>query len=134
MLGLLLVAAVPALLAAWLHPRAPVWSRERAGVAEVTADWVAARRTPVLWVDARGEAAFRRDGISGAVNLNEDRWDDLAPAFLARWQPGQPVVVYCDERCDSSQEVARRMRRELGLREIFVLRGGRGAWPERGHL
>lgn len=127
---LLLLAAGPALLAAWLHPRAPAWNRERAGVAEVTAEWVRARRAAVLWVDARGEAAFRRDGIPGAVHLNEERWDEPMGEFLARWQPGRLVVVYCDEQCASSQDVARRLRREARIDDIYVLRGGRPAWRE----
>lgn len=126
----MLAAALPAVLAGWLHPRAPAWSRERAGVAEVTAEWAAARSSAVLWVDARGEVVFRRDGIPGAVNLNEDRWDDLLPAFLSRWQPRDIVVVYCDERCASSEDVARRLRREMGIEQVFVLRGGRAAWRD----
>lgn len=130
---LLAAAALPAVVAAWLHPRAPAWNREQAGVAEVSAAWVEARRAAVLWVDARSEAAFRRDAIPGAVNLNEDRWDDLFPEFLAQWQPGRPVVVYCDDRCLSSHEVARRLRRDMAIEVIYVLRGGRPTWPKKEH-
>lgn len=128
MLWLLLAAAVPAAVMAWLHPRAPAWTRERAGGVEVGATWVAARGSMVLWVDARNELAFRRDAIPGAVNLNEERWDDLFPEFLARWAPGRLVVVYCDDRCVASQEVARRLRGDFQIENVFVLRGGRKSW------
>lgn len=125
---LALAALVPAVLAAVLHPKAPAWNREAAGVPEVTAAWVRARAEHVLWVDARREASFQRDGIAGAVLLNEDRWDDLMPGFIAVWDPVAVVVVYCDRQCHSSQEVARRLRREMGVENIVVLRGGREAW------
>lgn len=127
---LLAVAVLPAAVAAWLHPHAPAWNREKAGVAEVGAAWVAERHAAALWVDARSEAAFRRDGIAGAVPLNEDKWDDLMGGFVAAWRPGAVVVVYCDRHCNSSQEVARRLRREMQIDNVVVLRGGREAWPE----
>lgn len=127
---LTLIALAPAVLATMLHPRAPAWTREGAGVAEVAAAWVQARADRVLWIDARNEAAFRRDGIAGAILLNEDRWDDMLPEFVAAWHPGAVVVVYCDRHCNSSQEVARRLRREMQIDNVVVLRGGREAWPE----
>jgi len=61
------------------------------------------------WPDIRHVGAAST-GTEVAVNLNEERWDDLFPEFLARWAPGRLVVVYCDDRCVASQEVARRLR------------------------
>ena len=125
---LALAALVPAVLVAMLHPRAPGWTRAAAGAPEVSAEWVRARVGRVRWVDARSEAAFQRDGIAGAVLLNEDRWDGLMPGFIAVWRPDAVVVVYCDRHCHSSQEVARRLRREMQMENVVVLRGGREAW------
>ena len=69
--------------------------------------------------------------VPGAVLLNETAWTRLMPGFLESWQPGQRVVVYCNsERCGSSEEVARRLQRELNLPDVFVLKGGWAAWLE----
>jgi rhodanese-related sulfurtransferase len=125
---LCIAAALPSLVSAIFSPHAPAWRRELAPEQEVTPEWVSARQARVLFVDARSEAAFRQDGISGAVNLYEGQWDELLPGFLDLWRPENLVVVYCDERCDSAQSVARRLRRELNIDATFVLQGGRKAW------
>jgi rhodanese-related sulfurtransferase len=134
--GALLVAAlIPALLAAAFHPRRPPWSPDRAETPPVTwrqaADWPGR----VLYVDARGAAAFAQRHIPGALPLREAQWEALLPDFLKAWQPGDRVVVYCDDGgCDASQAVARRLRRELGIDQVFVLQGGWNAWREAQHL
>jgi hypothetical protein len=40
-----------------------------------------------IWVDARPDEDFARDHVPGAISLNEDRWNELLPQFLARWSP-----------------------------------------------
>ena len=83
----------------------------------------------VIWVDARPDDEFARDHVPGAVSLNEDRWTELLPQFLAVWSPGTKVVVYCSSlSCNASREVARRLRREAQLPDVFVLEGGWEAW------
>lgn len=130
--GALLVAAlIPALLAAAFHPRRPAWSPARAEAPSVTLRQAAGWRGRVLFVDARGEPAFAQRHIPGALPLREAQWEALLPVFLKAWQPGARVVVYCDrEGCDASQAVAIRLRRELGLDQVFVLKGGWDAWLE----
>jgi rhodanese-related sulfurtransferase len=83
----------------------------------------------VIWVDARPDAEFARDHVPGAVSLNEDRWNELLPQFLAAWSPGKKVVVYCStESCDLAREAAERLRKEAQIPEVFVLEGGWEAW------
>jgi rhodanese-related sulfurtransferase len=83
----------------------------------------------VIWVDARPDAEFARDHVPGAILLNEDRWNELLPQFLAAWSPGQKVVVYCSaQSCDLAREVAERLRKEAQLSDVFVLQGGWEAW------
>jgi rhodanese-related sulfurtransferase len=83
----------------------------------------------VIWVDARPDDEFARDHVPGALSLNEDRWNELLPQFLAVWSPGTKVVVYCSSlSCNASREVARRLRREAQLPDVFVLEGGWEAW------
>ena len=82
-----------------------------------------------IWVDARTEEEFARDHVPGALSLNEDRWNELLPEFLATWSPGKKVVVYCSaESCDLAREVAERLRKEAQIPDVFVLEGGWEAW------
>jgi len=82
-----------------------------------------------IWVDARPDAEFEREHIPGAVLLNEDRWNELLPQFLAAWSPEKRVVVYCSSQsCNASREVARRLRDEAQLKNVFVLQGGWEEW------
>ena len=82
-----------------------------------------------IWIDARPDNEFARDHVPGALSLNEDRWNELLPQFLAVWSPEKKVVVYCSaEGCDLAREVAERLRKEAGLTDVFVLDGGWEAW------
>ena len=82
-----------------------------------------------IWIDARPDEEFAQDHVPGALSLNEDRWNELLPQFLAAWSLGKKVVVYCSSlSCNASREVARRLRKEAQLPEVFVLEGGWEAW------
>ena len=82
-----------------------------------------------IWVDARPQEEFEREHVPNAVLLNEDRWNELLPQMLATWSPEKRVVVYCSsESCGASREVARRLREEARLKNVFVLEGGWEAW------
>jgi len=95
----------------------------------VTVDQASAWGGNVIWVDARPDEEFARDHVPGAISLNEDRWNDLLSQFLVVWSPGKKVVVYCSSlSCNASREVARRLRREAQLPDVFVLEGGWEAW------
>jgi rhodanese-related sulfurtransferase len=85
-----------------------------------------------IWVDARPDDEFARDHVPGALSLNEDRWTELLPQFLAVWSPGKKIVVYCSSlSCNASREVARRLRKEAELPDVFVLEGGWEAWQKK---
>jgi rhodanese-related sulfurtransferase len=128
---LLALALVPALLAAWLHPRRPAWSWARPAVAELSLADAMSLAPPPVWVDARPDEEYAAQHVPGALSLNEDHWEELLPKFLAVWRPGTRVVVYCNsQRCDASREVAVRLRHELQIGDVFVLQGGWNAWLE----
>jgi len=128
---LLLVAAIPALLSGWLHPKRPDWSWNRPAVEQVNLDEVARWTGPVIWVDARDADSYAEKHVPAAILLNETSWNSLVPSFLAAWRPGTKVIVYCDtQACDASREVALRLKRELNLPEIYVLKGGWSAWRQ----
>jgi rhodanese-related sulfurtransferase len=85
-----------------------------------------------IWVDARPDVEFERDHVPGAMQLNEDRWNELLPQFLAAWSPEKRVVIYCSSQsCNASREVARRLRDEAQLKNVFVLQGGWEEWLKR---
>jgi rhodanese-related sulfurtransferase len=82
-----------------------------------------------IWVDARPDEEFARDHVPDAILLNEDRWNELIGPFLATWSPDKRVVVYCSSQsCNASREVARRLRVEAQLKNVFVLEGGWEEW------
>jgi len=95
----------------------------------VTVDQARTWAGNVIWVDARPDEEFALDQVPRALLLNKDRWNELLPQFLAVWSPGKKVVVYCSSlSCNASREVARRLRKEAQLSDVFVLKGGWEAW------
>ena len=90
----------------------------------VSADQAREWGDTTVWIDARPDDEFARDHVPGAVSLNEDRWNELLPQFLAVWSPGKKVVVYCGaQSCDLAGEVAERLRKttQPPMENVFVL-------------
>ena len=85
-----------------------------------------------IWVDARPDDEFAHDHVPGAFSLNEDRWNELLPQFLPSWSPGRRVVVYCSaESCNAARDVAKRLRDEAQLQDVYVLQGGWEEWQRK---
>jgi rhodanese-related sulfurtransferase len=104
--------------------KSPVAASERVSVAQAQS-W----NEEAIWVDARPDEEFEREHVPGAVLLNEDRWNELLPQFLAIWSPGKRIVVYCNAQdCNASREVAHRLRKEAQLKNVFILEGGWEEW------
>ena len=113
------------------HPLAPAW------YLQPDADEYALTLTSlrqrwdlgeVIWIDARGEAAFEGGHYPGAIRLTREEWNQLLYQHFDTLaaSPG-PVIVYCDgSRCAKSKEVALALR-DLGIPEVYYLRGG---WDE----
>jgi len=67
--------------------------------------------------------------LPDSVLLNEDEWNALIPDFLNQWEPDKRIVVYCGGGgCQASKAVAARLRTELQLENVHVLKGGLKAW------
>ncbi|MBA3273398.1 MAG: rhodanese-like domain-containing protein [Chthoniobacterales bacterium] len=130
--ALLLVAAlVPAVAQAVYHRDRVAWNAPAIEEDEVTLEQARAWGEIVLWIDARPDSQFAQQHVPNALSLNEDRWDDLLRPVLETWSPDRHVVVYCSSQsCAASHEVARRLRKEAGLPNVFVLHGGWEAWLE----
>jgi rhodanese-related sulfurtransferase len=123
-IAILLISLLPALASGIWHPRRPSWQSD-----EVTLPAASAWGPSVLWIDARPDADFARAHIPGAVSLNEDHWEDLLPGVLDHWDTTRKIVVYCSSlSCQASHDVARRLREEANMPNVFVLQGGWEAW------
>jgi rhodanese-related sulfurtransferase len=95
----------------------------------VTVDQAKSWGESAIWVDARPDDEFAKDHVPGAYSLNEDRWNELLPQFLPNWSPDKKIVVYCSaESCNLAKEVAKRLRDEAQLQNVFVLKGGWEEW------
>ena len=52
--------------------------------------------------------------------------------FLPNWSPDKRIVVYCSaESCNAAGEVAKRLRDEAQLQNVFVLQGGWEEWQKK---
>jgi rhodanese-related sulfurtransferase len=123
-LVLVLLALVPAIAAALFHPKRPAWQSDEVPLA-LAQSW----KEKALWLDARPLGDFEHAHIPGALPLNEDAWRELLPAVLDAWNPDSKIVVYCSSlSCRTSHEVARRLREEVGLTQVYVLQGGWESW------
>ena len=123
------IAVVPATANSILNPSKVVWSEEVLGEGEVflptALDW----GKDVLWLDARHISKFKKEHIPGALPLNEDDWDGLLEKVMEEYNPSKKIVVYCgSETCKPSHDVAERLRKQVGWKDVFVLKGGWEAW------
>ena len=84
----------------------------------------------VVWLDARAAEEFEADHVPGALPLRESHWESDFPGVLDAWQPDSKVVIYCGQRCDASEDAARRLVRDTEWTEVFVLEGGWEAWKQ----
>jgi rhodanese-related sulfurtransferase len=126
---LLALACLPAIGQALYYRDKVSWQSPVAPSDMVTLTQARAWGDDAIWVDARPEVEFEKQHVPGAILLNEDRWNELLPQMLATWSPEKRVVVYCSsESCGASREVARRLREEARLQNVFVLAGGWEAW------
>ncbi len=125
-LVLAVIAVLPAVGVALLHPNAPEWkSGGGGGITEVSMESARDLLPDVVWVDARSREEFDAAHIAGAVWLYEGEWDSLLDDFLDEWDGRQVVVAYCGAGdCKASQSVAKRLKQEVGVEKIVVLRGG----------
>jgi rhodanese-related sulfurtransferase len=132
--GLLLIALafLPA-IGEVIHFRNEIsWQSSIPASELVTVDQARAWGDGAIWIDARPDDEYARDHIPGAFSLNEDHWNELLPQFLPNWSPERKVVVYCSaESCNAARDVAKRLRDEAQLKDVFVLQGGWDEWVKK---
>ena len=132
--GLLLVvlAALPAIGEGFYFRDRVSWQSSVPASELVTVDQAKAWGDGAIWVDARPDDEFASDHVPGAFSLNEDRWGELLGQFLPNWSPEKKVVVYCSaESCNAARDVAKRLRDDAQLKNVFVLSGGWEEWVKK---
>ena len=132
---LIALAFVPAIGEAIYFRDKVSWQSPIPPSESVTLEQAQAWGANAIWLDARPDADFEREHVPGAIPLNEERWNELLPQFLASWSPDKKVVVYCSSHsCNASREVAKKLRDEAQLKDsegkncVFVLQGGWEEW------
>jgi rhodanese-related sulfurtransferase len=131
--GLILIAlaALPAIGEAFYFRDKVSWQSPIPASELVTVDQAKSWGDGAIWIDARLDEEFAADHVPGAFSLNEDHWSELLPQFLPNWSPEKKVVVYCSaESCNAARDVAKRLRDEAQLKDVFVLNGGWEAWEK----
>ena len=123
------LAFLPALGQAIYFREKVSWQGPVAASESVTVTQAQSWGGEALWVDARPDEQFASEHVPGALQLNEDRWNELLPQMLAAYSPEKRVVVYCSSQsCNLAVEVAKRLRQEAQLKNVFVLQGGWEEW------
>jgi rhodanese-related sulfurtransferase len=124
------VAAALAGLSAAVNPKRPSFPNKAAAPGEIAISEVENWHEPVVWVDARPESDYEKEHVPEAVSLNPDNWSEQLPHFLDVWRPPTKVVVYCSAAsCDTSREIADRLRRS-GTEPVYYLKDGWESWKE----
>lgn len=87
----------------------------------------------IVFVDCRSTLEFQRGHIATALSIPSDQ--EEIPAAVARLLAGaRTIVAYCDAHsgCESSHRLAARLR-ELGYRDVRILRDGMPGWLALGY-
>jgi rhodanese-related sulfurtransferase len=94
-------------------------------LATLQAEWPAGT---FLWIDARLEDEWKRDGIEGSIHLSTAgaiRFEDQMEASLDRLGTTSRAVVYCGSAgCGISKEVVKRLKEYGMIPELRALHGG----------
>ena len=82
-------------------------------------------------VDARSQPAFFRQSIETAINLPVEISDADLEDLTAEFDRGFPIVVYCQSRSCSFDEVIAMRLNALGFTNITLYEGGFNDWIRR---
>lgn len=92
----------------------------------VSGDTVKQWTEPVLWVVMDSAQSGPRGGLEGEVVIvSPDHFEEGLGDLLSKWDPGCRIVIICAEsECETSLDLAGRLRAEVGLPDVYVM--GRG--------
>lgn len=123
---LLVCAAVPTILTArWnLQWKAP---RE---FDEIPASAAHTDASNLILVDVRSNERFESGHASGALSITPETYDSMLNQVRTCLRGAKRIVVYGEGTgSERAQQIARRLRKDLGSNQVFLLEGGWAAWP-----
>jgi hypothetical protein len=128
---LLGVSALLGVATALWHPHRPSFVREILPADAVPVETARRWGGHVVWIDARGEQAWRRGHIDGALPLTESGWERELSAVHQMELAGRAIVVYGEKSASGEPErIARRLREVFPDAAVFTLAGGWSSWRE----
>lgn len=96
---------------------------------EITLSSIKKLSQNAIIVDARSPAEFADAHIEGAINLSEEKFDTQLGDFLDAWTPESTIIVYCgNAQCNSSRNIANRLKNECEIKNVFVLKDDWRKW------
>lgn len=94
------------------------------------------RDRDIVWIDARSRADWQRDGLPASLLWNEDAQEDalaMEAAVAMKVMTRNYIVVYCyDGQCNTSHNIASKVRKLNDRAEVWALYGGWRALSEAG--
>ncbi len=126
----LVILFLPLFLALFTHNQIP-FSVEIKDKKEPYVKKISEIPAKVIWLDARTIDKFQTQHIPSAIHFELTNWEFSLEKLFAVYEPNFDIVVYCDASCTSSKEVAKRLRQELKVENIFYLEGGFTAWQNK---
>jgi rhodanese-related sulfurtransferase len=131
MMGLVLLALIPALSSAVCHLQ---WHRDLplqpGEVSPATARlWLKSAAAELLWVDSRSLSLYQKGHIPGALPFPPDEWNTRLPELFAAWTAEKTVLVYGETTSDPQPHLlAERLRQEAKIDRVYELQGGWQRW------
>lgn len=96
---------------------------------EITLEMLAGLPQPIMIIDARSSQKFAAGHVKNAYNISESEFDTHLSKFLDAWIPDSTLVVYCNpDACNSSRNIANRLKDECGMKNIYVLKDDWRKW------
>ena len=84
----------------------------------------------LVLIEVLAEREYRRKHIKGAINIP---FKQIAHVARDRFDPEQPIVVYCaDRKCQASPIAAEKLE-ESGFRNVWEYPGGKEDWRRAGY-
>ena len=98
---------------------------------ELTLEMLEELPPPIMFIDARPAEEFSSGHLGNAYNISESQFDAHLSAFLDEWLPESALVVYCNPgTCNSSRNIADRLKKECGMKKVYVLKDDWRKWEK----
>ena len=96
---------------------------------EITLEMLTKLPQPIMIIDARSPQEFASGHVNNAYNISESEFEAHLSSFLDAWEPDSTLVVYCNPgSCNSSRNIADRLRNECGMKKVYILKDDWRKW------